>query len=209
MYSLSLGRWEVQIQILFYVNSFKMLMSSAKRITLQTVNIPFKRFPQVLKLSSFTKTAFFHRAVTARNRSTDSDEKESFIDSHFPTCRLFNDCEKRSKDLRILVPYLHLNSVITPNKCFYCLFVFYFRKSSSFVMIFCMVEDCYCYWHLSTSGYLTSIKKGSGHYMDKNLCIHFTIDGHCALSKGLWPTVWLPTLFCISPLCTLARYSLE
>lgn len=33
-----------------------MLMSS---VTLQTVNIPLKSVPQVLKLSSFTKTAFF------------------------------------------------------------------------------------------------------------------------------------------------------
>lgn len=102
-----------------------MLMSSAKRITLQTVNIPFKRFPQVLKLSSSTKTSFFHRVVTVRNRSVDPDEKESFTDSYFPTCRLFNDCEKRSKDLRILVPYLRLNSVITPNQMlllFVCLF---------------------------------------------------------------------------------------
>lgn len=33
-----------------------MLMSS---VTLQTVKIPFKSVPQVLKLSSFTKTAFF------------------------------------------------------------------------------------------------------------------------------------------------------
>lgn len=85
-----------------------MLMSSTKKITLQTVNIPFKSFPQILKLSYFTKTAFFHRVVTARNRSVDSDETESFIDSHFPTCILFNDCEKRSKDLRFLVAYLHL-----------------------------------------------------------------------------------------------------
>lgn len=61
----------------------------------------------------------------ARNRRrVDYDEKESFTDSHFPTCGPLMNVKRESEDLtRILAPYMHLKSVITPNQLLLLFFI--------------------------------------------------------------------------------------
>lgn len=114
---------------------------------------PLKVFPKFLSCHPLLKQ-HSSQGCYSRNRIIDSDASLTLVFQHVDCLMIV----KRDQGLKIFWCLTCANQCDNQMLFTGCLF-FISRKSSSFVMIFCMVENCYCYWHLSTSGYLTSIKR--------------------------------------------------